>query len=120
MDFARQTKGAGRTRLLWAGRIVLSLVFFGAAGAKLVGVSQIVDLFAQIGFGQWFRYLTAALEAAGAMLLLIPATRLFGAALLAAVMFGAVLTNIALGLNPIGAVVLFLAAGVLGWALRRT
>lgn len=120
MHSTRQTKGAGRPGLLWAGRIVLSLVFFGAAGAKLLGVPQIVDLFAQIGLGQWFRYLTAALEAAGAVLLLIPATRLSGAALLAAIMVGAVITNIALGLNPIGAVVLFLAAGVLGWALRRT
>ena len=119
MDFAGQKKGAGRPRFLWAGRMVLSLVFFGASGAKLLGAPQIVDLFAQIGFGQWFRYLTAALEAAGALLLLIPARGLVGAALLSAVMLGAVITNIALGLSPVGAIVLLLALIVIGWALNR-
>jgi uncharacterized membrane protein YphA (DoxX/SURF4 family) len=120
MNFEKQTKATRGSRLIWAGRIVLSLIFLGAAGTKFAGVPEIVELFERIGFGQWFRYLTGTIEAAGAVLLLIPSGGLFCASLLAAVMVGAIITNIALGLNPVGAIVLLLAAVILGWAIRRT
>ncbi len=120
MNFARHTTSGWGSRVLWGARFVLSLIFLAAAGAKFAGVPQIVDLFTQIGFGQWFRYLTGALEAGGAILLLIPATRQLGATLIVAIMAGAVITNIALGLKPMGAVVLFLAAVAIGWAQRTT
>lgn len=120
MNSSRPMTRRGHPRLLLASRIILSLVFAGAAGAKLAGVPEIVDLFARIGFGEWFRHLTAALEATGAALLLLPATTVLGATLLAAVMVGAVITNIALGSNPIGAVVLLAALIVVGWAQHST
>jgi uncharacterized membrane protein YphA (DoxX/SURF4 family) len=120
MNFARHRTNAWRPRFLWAGSIILSLIFLVAAGAKVAGVPQIVDLFTQIGLGQWFRYLTAALEAGGAVLLLIPSMRQLGAALLAAVMAGAIITNFVLCLNPMGAVVLLLAAIAIGLAQRTT
>lgn len=119
MDFQNQSSTRTRDRVLPAGRIVLALVFLAAGGAKLAGVPEIVDLFTQIGFGQWFRYLTAALEITGAGLLLVRATAMFGGALLAMVMVGAVITNVALAHNPAGAVILLLASASIGLAMRR-
>lgn len=53
-----------------------------------------VDLFAKIGIGQWFRFLTGSLEVTCAALLLIPRTSAISASLLACVMAGAVLTHL--------------------------
>jgi putative oxidoreductase len=44
-----------------------------------------VETFERVGLGQWFRYLTGALELVGAALLLWPGTTAFGALLLTAV-----------------------------------
>ena len=40
----------------WALKIVVALVFLAAGGSKLAGVEDMVAVFDQIGFGQWFRY----------------------------------------------------------------
>ena len=50
-------------------RALLTLVFVGAGGAKLAGISMMVDSFDAIGFGQGFRYLTGLIEVGGAALL---------------------------------------------------
>ena len=52
-----------------------------------------VRIFEQIGFGHSFRYFTGVVEIAGALLVIVPATRLQGAALLACTMCGALLTH---------------------------
>ena len=59
-----------------------------------------VDLFAAIGFGQWFRYLTGAIEISAAVALLIPSAAPFGAILLLPTMIGAVVANLFLGQSP--------------------
>ena len=46
-------------------RILLSIAFLGAGGAKLAGVDMMVMTFDQIGWGQGFRYLTGAIEVIG-------------------------------------------------------
>lgn len=74
-------------------RILLTLVFIGAGGAKLVGVDMMVTTFDQIGLGQGFRYLTGIIEVAGAALLWVPRRQIIGAALLGGTMVGAVLTH---------------------------
>jgi putative oxidoreductase len=56
-----------------------------------------VKLFDAIGFGQWFRYFTGALQVGGAGLLLIPCTATIGATILACTMLGAVATHFYLG-----------------------
>ena len=68
----------------------------------MIGVSKFRDpmwvrLFAQIGFGQWFRYFTGAMQIAGALLTLLPRVSAIGIAMLAATMAGAVITWIAFG-----------------------
>lgn len=80
---------------LWVVQILMAAFFlFAAAGPKLLGQSMAVEMFDQIGFGQWFRYMTGACELAGAIGLVIP--RLSGVAAfgLVGVMVGATLTNL--------------------------
>ena len=61
-------------RIVWGVRILLALAFGAAGIAKLAGVAQMVQVFDAVGMGQWFRYVTGAVEVAGAVLILIPPT----------------------------------------------
>ena len=63
-------------------------------GAKLAGAEQMVAVFATIGIGQWFRYLTGALEVIGAIGLFFPRYAFYAAALLVCVMAGAVMAHL--------------------------
>ena len=91
-------------------RALLTIVFLGAGGAKLFGVEAMVESFGTIGFGQWFRYVTAGVEIVGAVLLWVPRAQIVGAALLGATMVGAVLAHLlVLGPSAVPAIVLGLA-----------
>ncbi|HSX63114.1 MAG TPA: DoxX family protein [Pseudoxanthomonas sp.] len=106
-------------RIVWAVRILLALAFGAAGFAKLAGVPQMVQVFDAIGFGQWFRYVTGAVEIAGAALLLIPASGFVGGLLLFATMVGGVATHLLLiGGSPVPALVLGLLSGFVAWRLR--
>ena len=63
-------------------RILLSIAFLGAGGAKLAGVDMMVMTFDQIGWGQGFRFLTGAIEVIGVALLWLPRRQVIGAAVL--------------------------------------
>lgn len=67
-----QTTRPSRRIGAWTLQGVLSAAFLAAGVAKLTGVPFMVDLFAQIGIGQWFRFVTGAVEVAGAVALLVP------------------------------------------------
>jgi len=106
-------------RIVWGVRIVLALAFGAAGIAKLAGAPQMVQVFEAIGFGQWFRYVTGAVEVVGAVLLLVPATGFLGGLLLTATMAGAVATHLVLiGGSPAPAVVLALLSAFVTWRLR--
>lgn len=106
-------------RIVWGVRILLAVAFGAAGAAKLAGVPQMVQVFDAIGAGQWFRYVTGAVEVIGAVLILIRATGLFGALLLTATMVGAVATHLVLiGGSPVPAVVLGLLSAFVAWRLR--
>lgn len=103
----------------WVLQVVLGLAFLAAAGGKLAGVQQFVDLFDKIGFGQWFRYFTALCEIVGGALLFWPKTVLPAVALLCCVMVGAAIAHLSVTHdNPADAVVLFTLLATLAW-LRR-
>jgi amino acid transporter len=53
-----------------------------------------VNIFEQIGFGQWFRYFTGVMQITGALLMLTPWTLTIGAAMLACTMVGAMLVDV--------------------------
>jgi len=68
------------------GGIELAFVYFGTEKFPSDPGSEWVRLFQQIGFGQWFRYVTGVVEILGGVLVLIPWTTNLGLALLACTM----------------------------------
>jgi len=98
---------------------VVALAFFAAGSAKLAGVTYMVQLFSQIGIGQWFRIVTGLVEVAGAIALISPRLVPLGGLWLAATMLVATLTHLfVLHTNPIPAIVLGLLNVVIVY-LRR-
>ena len=100
-------------------RILLSIAFLGAGGAKLAGVDMMVMTFDQIGWGQGFRYLTGAIEVIGVALLWLPRRQVMGAAVLGGTMLGAVLTHwFILGPSAVPAMVLGLLCSAVLYIYR--
>ncbi|MEV6322240.1 DoxX family protein [Nocardia sp. NPDC051787] len=68
---ARPGKALNRT--LWTLQILLGLFLIIASGLpKVVGRSDAVRIFNEIGLGDWFRYPTGVVEIAGGIGLLVP------------------------------------------------
>jgi putative oxidoreductase len=104
---------------LWLLTIVSAGMFLLAGVLKLAGVQMEVDLFAAVGIGQWFRYVTGLLEIGGAIGLFVPAVAPYAALLLAAVMTGAITTHLFIvGGNPLVPILLLGATLTIAW-LRR-
>jgi putative oxidoreductase len=115
----RTEPGKAANIALWVVQILLALAFIGAASGKLRGNPDMVGLYEVIGIGQWFRYVTGLFELTGAILIVIPRTKFFGAALLGMVMVGAVLTHLfVLHSAPTAPAVLFFLAGIVAWGRR--
>lgn len=99
--------------------MLLALVFIATGGSKLLGVPMMVTIFDHIGIGQWFRYVTGAIEITGAVMLLTQRFIGAGAILLAGTMAGAVLTHLlVLPESPAPAAVLLLLCTILAWIYR--
>ena len=107
----------------WVARGCLA-AFFLMVGAEKLSTNpegSWVALFAAIGFGQWFRYATGALQVGGALLLLVPRTALIGGLALAATMLGAVVFHLVV-LEGLGGAIIpgaFLAGLVFVLVRRR-
>ena len=98
---------------------MLALAFLAAGGSKLGGAQPMVESFAKIGIGQWFRVLTGILEVVGAVALLVPREAFFGSLVLGCVMLGVVVAHpTVLGGTPVPAAVLLALAGVVAYARR--
>lgn len=95
---ARQPAVPARSRVigvvLWVLEAVLAVQFAVGGVSKLLGDQLMVDMFAAIGAGQWLRYLVGTAEVAGAVGLLVPVLSGLAALGLAALMVGAVVTNL--------------------------
>jgi putative oxidoreductase len=108
--------------LAWVLAVFMAIIFTLAGGVKLIGARAMVQEFAQIGIGQWFRYCTGILEVSGAIGLLLPKYRFWAALQIAAVMAGATTVNILILHQPplarLTALLLTLALA-LAW-LRRS
>ena len=101
---------------LWGIQIFTALAFLASGGVKLSGAPAMVEMFTKIGIGQWFRYLTGALEVGGALLVVWPKTAAIGGWLLAVVMVGAIGTHLLIiGGNPVPAIVSLALAITIGW-----
>ena len=82
-------------------RIAIGLLFVWIGSQKFDSTGMWVRVFARIGFGQWFRYLTGTLQVAGGLLLFVPRTALVGAIVLATTMVGAVVTQLLVFKSPL-------------------
>jgi putative oxidoreductase len=112
---ARSTRRTGA----WTLQGIVAAAFVAAGFAKLAGVPFMVDLFAQIGLGQWFRVVTGVVEVTGAVALLVPGLASIGALWLGGTMVGAVATHLfVLHTSPVPAIVLGLLNAVVVY-LRR-
>jgi putative oxidoreductase len=109
----------GRLISLWILSGLVALVFIAAGGGKLAGTAVMVDLFAKVGVGQWFRYFTGVLELAGGIGLLFPRYAFYAAILLSIVMVGAIIAHVTvLGGSPAPALVLLVLSGIIAY-LRK-
>jgi uncharacterized membrane protein YphA (DoxX/SURF4 family) len=115
---------AGRragTIALWAGQAVLAAVFAGAGLAKLAGDPAMVEMFADVGIGQWLRILVGTCEVAGAVGVLVPRLAVAAASGLALLMVGATVMNLAvLQASPLPSAALLVLAVLVAWGRRTT
>lgn len=88
-----RTRGRATNVVLWVLQAVLAIQFAFAGVLKLSGAPEMVDLFAQIGAGQWLRYTVGVLEVNGAIGLLVPLLSGLAALGVAVLMLGATITN---------------------------
>ncbi len=103
----------------WVLSAAAAAVFIMFGAKKLLSDPYMVEVFAKVGFGQWFRVLTGALEVGGGLALLVPRFAAPAASMLAVVMVGATIAHLTrLGGSPVPAIVLCLACLTIAW-LRR-
>jgi hypothetical protein len=106
-----------RVLLLEFLELVLAGIFFIVGGAKLIGRPDMVELFRDIGVGQWFRYLTGTIEVAGAGLLVVPLLSGASAILLGIVMIVAALVEmLVLHRPPVAAMACLSGHSFVAWA----
>ncbi len=115
----RSTQGKAWNVALWVLQVLAAAMFLFSGGMKLLGAPDMVELFDAIGIGQWFRFLTGGLEVIGAVALLTRRFSAHGALLLAAVMVGAVVTELfVLGGPPLPALVNLVITALIAWGRR--
>jgi uncharacterized membrane protein YphA (DoxX/SURF4 family) len=106
----------------WALRAVVFafFVFFGGGKFRTQSNGPWIELYKQIGFGQWLRYVTGVVELAGALLTLIPQTVSAGLVLLGTTMVGAILIDVIVLRRMGDAFVPFaFLCGLIGFWMRR-
>ena len=103
IQLSRPTRRIGA----WTLQGILAAAFLAAGSAKLAGVPYMVDLFEQVGIGQWFRLVTGAVEVTGAVALVFPGLASLGGLWLGFTMVFAVATHVfVLHTSPVPAIVL--------------
>jgi putative oxidoreductase len=121
MNVTSSVKMRGSPRRLgaWALQVVVAAAFFAAGAAKLADVPFMIQIFDQIGVGQWFRIVTGVVEIVGALALVYPGIAAIGGLWLGFTMVCAVAIHVfVLHSSPAPAAVL-LALNALIVYLRR-
>lgn len=90
-----RSRGRAADIVGWVLQVLLALAIAGAGLLKIIGDPAMVEMFDDIGAGQWFRPVVGSLELAGAVGLLIPRLRALAAFGLVLLLTGAALTNVA-------------------------
>lgn len=101
-------------------RYAFGILFIGAGVAKLYGVPMLVEEFAAVGLGQWFRYFVGVWEITGGILILMPTKRHWGTILLFLASVGAFLAQVfAIHQDWIHAIVFVILIGMLVYQDRN-
>jgi putative oxidoreductase len=111
-------RGAIDVFTIWLPRVALAAVFLNVGVQKFGTDTMWIRLFAQIGLGQWLRYLTGVLQILGAIFVLVPATMPFGVLMLAGTMAGAIVAwvfGLHAAANALVPAVLLAALVAVGW-----
>lgn len=78
----------------WVLQILLGLAIAGGGMLKLTGDPAMVEMFDDIGAGQWLRVVVGTCEVAGGVGLVIPRVRAMAALCLLVLLIGAAVTNV--------------------------
>lgn len=71
--------------------------FFQGGIQKLTGSNQMIEMFNDLGYSDWFRLAVGLLEVAGAILLAVPRSTHYAAAALSVLMIGATISELTSG-----------------------
>jgi uncharacterized membrane protein YphA (DoxX/SURF4 family) len=91
----------------WLLRLAVALVFV-SSGLEKFGIGpgqEWIRIFAKIGLGNWFRYLTGAMEITGGLLLVIPRAAKVGLWLLVTCMAGAIVCHLFVLGDPFSSII---------------
>ena len=105
-----------RLIITWILRVLLGVIFLGIGIEKLTGTMGTIPFFNAIGWGQWFRYASGALDTAGALLIFVPRWTSYGALIITCTVgLGTYLCFTKALFNPIFPLVMTLLAATLAW-----
>lgn len=115
-DMTLKTTGKACLIIIWFLRVLLGVAFLGIGIEKLTGTMGTIPFFDAIGWGQWFRYASGAMDTAGALLVFVPRWTSFGALIITCTIgLGTVLCFTMDLFNPIFPLVMTLLAATLAW-----
>jgi putative oxidoreductase len=111
---------ADKNGALWVVQVFGATLFFLTGTVKLAGGEQVVQMFAAIGIGQWFRHAMGLIEFASAILLLIPALAGTVALLCIPMMIGTILMHLTIGGSSGLPIALLIIATIVAWGRKET
>jgi putative oxidoreductase len=115
----RRAGGTTRRVGLWVAQVVVAAMFLMAGASKFAGAAAMIALFDAIGIGQWFRYVTATIEVAAGVMLLVPTLAVYGALALVITMLCAVATHVfIIGGSLVPPLALLAGSVMIAWARR--
>ena len=104
----------------WILQVLIGSLFLFSGASKLFGVTEMVTFFAQVGFGQWLRYVLGVLEVGSAVALFFPRQAFYGALVLSFSLLGHIVIHEVVLHRPAAFLVVLLAVTLLIAYLRRS
>jgi putative oxidoreductase len=104
----------------WILQVLIGSLFLFSGASKLFGVTEMVNFFAQVGFGQWLRYVLGVLEVGSAVALFFPRQAFYGAFVLSFSLLGHIVIHEVVLHRPAAFLVVLLAVTLLIAYLRRS
>jgi putative oxidoreductase len=104
----------------WILQVLIGSLFLFSGASKLFGVTEMVNFFAQVGFGQWLLYLLGVLEVGSAVALFFPRQAFYGALVVSFSLLGHIVIHEVVLHRPAAFLVVLLAVTLLIAYLRRS